>query len=168
MDVLEHLKTRHVDLTLHTPSIASDTATFMLYNLSGQLVGYQQYRPFADKKKSNDSKGRYHTWYKDKVAVWGLESLHLTPGVVFVTEGIFDAARLTECGVSALAVLSNNPSRDVKNFLSSLGSVIVAVCDNDAAGRKLAKLGDVVVYTEDKDLGDSSQEFVDALVARVK
>ncbi len=118
-------------------------ATFYLWNLSGQLVGYQQYRPNGEKKAQNSPReGKYFTYKKQPtVAVWGVESLHLTPNVVFLTEGLFDAARLTERGYSALAVLSNNPSPDLANWLKCLNRRVVAVCDDDAAGRKLAKFG---------------------------
>jgi hypothetical protein len=141
-------------------------ATFYLWNLSGQLVGYQQYRPDGEKKPNNNPKeGKYFTYRKQPtLTVWGVESLHLTPNVVFVCEGLFDAARLTERGVSALAVLSNNPTPDLRNWLTCLNRKVVAVCDNDTAGRKLAKFGDVAVFCEDHDLGDSSDEYVTNLL----
>jgi hypothetical protein len=164
-----HLKQRHLDLELHRPVLDDEAgvATFYLWNLSEQLIGYQQYRPSGDKKKCNDRVlGKYYT-YKDlpTVVVWGVESLHLTPHVVFITEGVFDAARLTELGFSAIAVLGNSSGKDLSNWLALLNRKVVAVCDNDAAGRKLAAFGDVVVFTEDKDLGDSSDEFVSNLLA---
>lgn len=168
MNLTEHLKSRHLDLQLHRPMLdeVEGLATFYLYNLSGQLVGYQQYRPTGEKKPNNNPKlGKYFTYKKQPtLAVWGVESLHLTPNVVFVTEGVFDAARLTELGVSALAVLSNNPSADLRNWLTCLNRLVVVVADNDAAGKRLAKFGDVAVYTDEKDLGDSSEEFVKNLV----
>ena len=164
MDLKQHLQSRHLDLDLHRPMLddAEGVATFYLYNLSGQLVGYQQYRPTGDKKPNNNPKlGKYYTYRKQPtLAVWGVESLHLTPNVVFLCEGVFDAARLTKRGYSALAVLSNNPSPDLRNWLTCLNRRVVAVCDNDVAGRKLAKFGDVVLFTEEKDLGDSDEEFV--------
>lgn len=166
--LLQHLEKRHLDVKLHRPVLdeVERVATFFLYNLSGELVGYQQYRPDADKTNKNNPKdSRYFTYRKKPtVAVWGVESLHLTPKVVFVTEGVFDAARLTKRGVSAVAVLSNDPTQDLRNWLSCLNRRVVAVCDNDEAGRKLAKFGDVCVFTEDHDLGDSSDEFVDKLL----
>ena len=166
--ILEHLKERHVDLELHRPMIdeVERTATFYLYNLSNQIVGYQQYRPESDKTRNNHPKlARYFTYRKQPtLAVWGLESLYLTPHIVFLTEGIFDAARLTERGYSALAALTNNPTKDLRNWLGMLNRKVVAVCDNDAAGRRLAKFGDVAVFTEDKDLGEADDEFVTRLV----
>lgn len=166
--VKEHLVGRHLNLELHRPVVdeVERVATFCLWNLSGQLVGYQQYRPEGEKKPQNNPKqGRYFTYRTQPThAVWGVESLHLTPNVVFLTEGVFDAARLTNRGYSALAMLSNDPSEDVRNWLSCLNRRVVAVCDNDKAGQRLAKFGDVAVFTEDKDLGDSSEDEVTELL----
>lgn len=166
--LVEHLKKRHLDLELHRPvlDLENDVATFYLWNLSGNFCGYQQYRRFGEKKPQNNPKqGKYFTYRKQPtLAVWGVESLHLSPNVVFLTEGVFDACRLTEKGYSALAVLSNNTGTDLKNFLFMLNRKVVAVCDNDDAGRKLAKFGNVAVFCEDHDLGDSTDEFVNTLV----
>ena len=166
--VLEHLKDRHLNVELHRPFVdeVERVATFLLWNLSGQCVGFQQYRPEGEKKPQNNPKqGKYYTFRKQPtLSVWGVESLHLTPHVVFLTEGVFDAARLTERGYSAIAVLSNNPTPDLKNWLMCLNRKVVAVCDNDTAGRRLARFGDQCVFTTDKDLGDSSDEYVTELL----
>jgi hypothetical protein len=166
--VTEHLKDRHLNLELHRPMVdeVERVATFLLWNMSGQCVGYQQYRPEGEKKPQNNPKqGKYFTYRKQPtLAVWGVESLHLSPHVVFVCEGVFDAARLTEKGYSALAVLSNNTGWDLRNFLFMLNRKVVAVCDNDDAGKRLAKFGDVAVFCKDHDLGDSTDEFVNNLV----
>lgn len=163
----EHLKSRHLNLELHRPVLdeTNRVVTFYLWNLSGQLVGIQQYRPDGLKTQSNNPReGKYFTYRKQPtVAVWGVESLHFG-GTIFLCEGVFDACRLTERGCSALAVLSNNPGQDLKNWLDCLGRKVVAVCDNDDAGRRLAKYGHQVVYCHDKDLGDSSDEFVTSLM----
>ena len=167
MNLTEHLRSRHLDLELHRPMLdeVEDVATFYLWNLSGQLVGYQQYRPLGEKKPQNNPKeGKYFTYRKQPtLAVWGVESLKY-PGSVFVCEGVFDACRLTEMGCAAVAVLSNNPTSDLANWLACLNRRVVAVCDNDSAGRKLAKFGDDVVFTYEKDLGDSSEDYVKSLV----
>jgi hypothetical protein len=166
--LVEHLKKRHLDLELHRPvlDLENDVATFYLWNLSGNFCGYQQYRRFGEKKPQNNPKeGKYFTYRKQPtLAVWGVESLHLSPNVVFLTEGVFDACRLTEKGYSALAVLSNNTGKDLSNWLSMLNRKVVAVCDNDAAGKRLAKFGDVAVFCEDHDLGDSTDEYVTKLL----
>jgi hypothetical protein len=166
--VARHLKNRHVDFDLHRPMVDEENrvATFYLYNMTGMLCGYQQYRPDATKSYHNDPNlGRYYTYRKQPtLALFGVESLHLTPHVVFLTEGVFDACRVTSKGYSALAVLSNNPNSELHNFLGCLNRKVVAVCDNDLAGKELAKFGDVAAYTTDKDLSDSSDRFVDDLI----
>lgn len=168
--VLQHLYERHLDVELHQPLVDEEgrVATFLLWNLSEQLVGYQQYRPEGSKEPNNNPKeGKYFTYRKQPtLAVWGVESLHLSPDVVFLTEGVFDAARLTERGYSALAMLSNDPAKEFKNWLWCLNRRVVAVCDNDAAGKRLAKFGDVAAFTEEKDLGDSSDEYVTEFIKR--
>ena len=164
--VLEHLKERHLAVDLHLPIVDEDerVATFFLYDLAGRTAGYHQYRPEGEKKLPNDYKnGKYFTWRKGYLP-WGVESLSLTPHVVFLTEGIFDAARLTKRGYSALAALTNDPQRDFKNWLNLLDRKVVAVCDNDNAGRRLAKFGDVAVFAEDKDLGEADDDYVTRLL----
>jgi DNA primase len=166
----QHLQSRHLDLNLHRPVVddVDRVATFFLYNLSGQVVGYQQYRPEGEKKPQNNPKeGKYFTYRrKDTFGVWGLESLSLNSKVVFLTEGVFDACRLTKLGATALAVLSNNPSSDLRNWLYMMNRKVVAVCDNDEAGKKLAKFGDEAVFTEGSDLGNASESYVEQLLAR--
>lgn len=169
MNIRTHLQQRHLNLELHRPILDEDLniATFLCWNLSGQLVGYQQYNPNGNKKIFNNKlEGKYYTYRKlPTVSVWGLESLHISSGPVFLTEGIFDAARLTNLGFSALATMSNNPPKDYKNWLHLLRRPIVAVCDNDAAGRKLAKFGNFVeIVPEGKDLSDAPESYVRFLV----
>ena len=163
--LVSHLHDRHVDIALHRPviSVEDTVITFFLWNISGQLVGYQQYRPDAPKKQNNPRCGRYFT-YKTPgtVAVWGIESLCFS-GPVFVCEGIFDAARLTEKCKPALAVLSSNPGSSTRNFLRCLGRPTIAVCDNDAAGVQLAKHTTASIAVPEGDLGSATQDFVDYL-----
>jgi len=166
MSVLANLKSRCLDLKTHTAWVDEDegVATLPLWNLSGQMVGYQQYRPEGDKKRFNHPKeGKYFTWRKDKViGVWGLESWSFSQ-TLFVTEGVFDAARLTNRGYSALATLSNDVDSSVARWLWTVRKFrsVVAVCDNDSAGRKLAKCGQTFhVMEEGKDMGDASDEYV--------
>jgi hypothetical protein len=170
MSLLEHLRSRHLDIDLHRPIIdeGEDLATFYLWNMSGQLIGFQQYRRFEEKRPNNNPKmGKYYTYRKQPtLTVWGIESLHLKNDILYVTEGIFDAARLTKKGYPAIAVLSNNPNADLGNWLYCLNRKIVVVADNDKAGKMLAKFGDYAEFTQEKDLGDSSEEFVDKLLKK--
>ena len=169
--VKQHLIERHVDLGLHRPIIDEENniATFLLYNLSGQICGYQQYRPLASKENHNDPRtGRYYTRRTNNTtAVFGLESLKKSTDTVFIVEGIFDATRLTERGYCALAMLSNNPSLTVANFLFALGKRVVAICDADSAGKRLAKFGDVAIFTREKDLGASTETEINDIISKV-
>jgi DNA primase len=163
--VKQHLHSRYFNTNLHAAWVddAEGVATFPLWNLSGKLVGYQQYRPFGDKKKFNNPKdGKYFTYRKDKVVgVWGLESWNLS-NTLFMTEGVFDACRLTARGFSAIAMLANDLDSSTKAWLRAVRSnrCVVAVCDNDTAGRRLAKHGTVAHVVETGDLGDASDEYV--------
>jgi hypothetical protein len=120
MNVIDHLHSRYLDTKLHRVWIDenSKVATFPLWNLSGQLVGYQQYRPGASKERKNDPRdGRYFTRLKDsKIGVWGLESYHLS-NTLFITEGIFDAARISYFGYAAVATLSNDLATPTARWL---------------------------------------------------
>jgi hypothetical protein len=169
MKVSDNLRTRYLDTNLHTVWVDEDegVATFPLWNLSGQMVGYQQYRPSASKKKDNHPKmSRYFTWRKSKVVgVWGLESWNLS-NVLFVTEGTFDAARLTCLGYSAIATLSNDVDVSLKRWLWMVRKTrpVVTVCDNDPAGRRLSLYGHASHTVESGDLGDATDEYVANLV----
>lgn len=166
MTVYQHLLDRHLDTKLHRVWVAEELccASFPLWNLSGQLLGYQRYRPYASKALNNDPRdGRYFTrLVNGDVGIWGLESWNLS-NTLFLVEGLFDAARLTSRGYSAIAVFSNEPSRSAREWLyaSCSNRRVVAVCDNDEAGRKLARYGHMHhVMAEGKDLGEASDSYV--------
>ena len=169
MTVLQNLRSRYFDMNLHTAWVDENegVATFPLWNLSGQLVGYQQYRPSATKKKDNHPKmSRYFTYRKNKVVgVWGLESWNLS-NTLFVTEGTFDACRLTSSGFSAVALLSNDIDASTRKWIFAVKKhrPVVSICDNDAAGLRLAKHGHLSHVVESGDLGDASDEYVANLI----
>jgi hypothetical protein len=168
----DHLKSRHLNFELHRPMLdeVNNVATFYLWNLSGQMTGFLQYRPDGTKDVNNDRDVGKYFHYTSKgcnsLSLFGVESLHLSPNVVFVVEGMFDATRLTEKGYSALALLCNDSNNNLRTFLKLLDRKVVAVCDNDKAGKKLAKFGNYSVVCEDHDLGDSSDEFVNELLRK--
>lgn len=165
-----HLLSRHMNLELHNPVLDNEenVATFYLWNLSGKMVGYQQYRPDATKEKKNDPRsGRYFTVRKSPtVAVWGTESLNLNNNLVFVCEGIFDAARFTNRGFPALAVLSNDPTQDVRNWLGCLARRVVVVCDSGDAGKRLKRLSRESFTVPEGDMGSASEELVSFLLQK--
>jgi len=170
-NIHQHLKDRHLNVELHRPIVdeVEHCASFILWNLSGQLVGYQQYRPLSNKKPFNDPKeSKYFTYIKQPtVTVWGLESFYISNGPIFITEGLFDAARLTNKNQTAFAMLCGNPPKDYYNWLHSLNRPIVAVCDNDPEGKKLAKFANYFEISQgSKDLGDSSDDYVNWLISK--
>ncbi len=173
-NIHSHLSSRFLDTKIHRTLIDEEenVATFFLYNLSGQLVGYQQYRPLGDKNTFQHPKqGKYYT-YRNRnyptVALFGLESYHFTPDILFVVEGVFDATRFTSKGISCVATCCNNPPKDYKNFFTCIPRKTIVVCDSDSAGIKLSKFGDtyVVVPEEYKDLGAAPEEYIDFLIRR--
>jgi hypothetical protein len=170
MNTLSHLHSRYLDTSLHRVWVDEDNslATFPLWNLSGQLLGYQQYRPNADKKIKNDPReGRYFTRLKEgKIGVWGLESFYCS-NTLFVTEGIFDAARLSYFGYAAVALLSYDIGVSTALWLKVVRSYrrVVAVCDSDTSGRRLSKHGSAYCIVEGyKDLGEAPEAYVQDII----
>ena len=176
MTIRDHLVSRGLDLTAYDVIIddVKQLATFLIWNLTGQLVGFQQYNPLGTKSIRNDESVRdqlkYFTFVgiegdrgsdRKRVAVWGLETL-CRSGPVFLTEGIFDAVKLHNIGCAALAALSNDP-KHLGSFLQALGRETIAVCDNDPPGRRLARSCHRFLVVPDPyhDLGDMEQHEVE-------
>lgn len=169
--ISSHLAKRGIDPSKTRVIIDEETedSYFYLYNLSGQIVGYQKYNPNYQKtgqsNLDNPKMAKYFTWVSDeekgkKIAVWGLESFDaMSDEYVFLTEGIFDAARIQEAGYPALAILCNDPSESLKSWLKTLPQKKIVIYDNDKAGRKLIKAGDFA-YTvpSGKDANDLTPE----------
>ena len=160
----------------------SDVAYFPLYNLSGQMVGYQRYNPKGKKDivkadMSDIDNFKYYTYIgvegdkhnRKKIGVYGLHTLDDRP-FVFMVEGIFDAVKLIKLGLPTIAVLGNDP-KQLTSFLFILQKKIYAILDNDVnlAGNKLANLASrsFKVPSPFKDLGDMSlsevRSFISAL-----
>lgn len=157
MDILQHLKDREVR-DFQTIMLAEQSCYFMLYNLSGQLVGYQRYSPIGI-KNCNDTTRKH--WLKHDInqlkyvpfilpsslAVWGLHTYDIHKPL-YIVEGVFDAIILHNLGFSAIAVLGNDP-KPLKSWLRTLPNIKIVVPDNDGEsqkGDKLHKYGDKVVY----------------------
>lgn len=144
--MLKHLLSRHYDPSRyvnHQIDHERRILTTMLHNLSGQCVGFQQYRPDVKEKRHNDpSESRYFTYSRrDTTAVWGLETYDRSKPDVFVVEGVFKAATLHSVGENAIAVLTANPLKMGQFFdLLNLQHNVIAIGDNDKAGAQLVKL----------------------------
>lgn len=161
----------------------SNLATFLIYNLSGKLIGYQQYNPNGSKafRQSPDEKfkdvARYWTYVtkgernKREIAVWGLETYDNSKEL-FVTEGIFDAVKIQNAGYAAVAVLANDPE-PTKEWFRIIGQQkrVIAILDNDEqlAGDKLRNYVPEYYKTPDpyKDLGEMPQEEVNSFIESI-
>jgi DNA primase len=160
---------REMDIYRYSVSYNKETACFLLYNLSGKIVGYQQYRPSAPKSyKNNPKSGRYFTYCKNNIGVFGLESFNYRTDVLFVVEGVFDSVKLHNLGFSAIATLTNNP-KHLSSWLNSLGRITISVSDNDAAGNKLFNICNynLKIPTNYKDLGEMPMEAIKDLIFKL-
>lgn len=105
-------------------------------------MGYQQYRPLADKKaKNHPREGRYFTYLpKDTDGLYGLEQ-DSGIGTLFVVEGIFKALKLHSLGYNAISPLGATPKR-LKPYFKILRATrnLVAIGDNDPAGATLIRI----------------------------
>lgn len=173
-NLIDHLKERHLETDLYqfiTIDPKEGVVTFPLWNLSGQMVGYQVYRPGADKKKKNHPKeGRYYTFLSgDKKSkafgVWGMESLSYSSGYLVVCEGIFDACRLHNHGIPCIAILSSD-TKYFKNLLTCLGRKIIVVEDDH--GSKLGQYTKVTIPDCVNDIGDCTEDQIFSIVSDIK
>lgn len=164
--VADHLRDRYMLVSNYHTFIDEEdrTATFLLFNLSGMICGFQRYRPDADKAKNNDPKlSRYYTYKTPgQIAVFGLETFTWSRPL-FLTEGIFDCVRLHNLGYSAIAALSNDP-KFLAPWLRAISRPIYAICDSGNAGKKLAEYAHFsTVCPEGLDLGSMRTSDVIAL-----
>lgn len=96
--MLEHLKQRSLNPNLYSGvwlGEEENTVTFGMWNLSGQLVGFQQYRPLAGKGRGGDYPNKP---YPQKDYVWDC----LVAAVEVDTKEI--STRLLEAGKSGIQI----------------------------------------------------------------
>ena len=128
------------------------------------MVGYQVYNPSNVKNhKLAPRDQKYYTYVTraddrhPALAVWGLETVSQDKPL-YLVEGVFDACKLHNLGLSALAVMGCDP-KHLQSWLATLPHKKVAVCDGDVSGRKLAKYADHAVFLPlGKDVGDLTVE----------
>lgn len=186
-DVRSHLRHRGVDTGKTNVIIDEESGDtfFFLYNLSGQMVGYQKYNSLYDKKGQDSKllddpkKTKYYNWVGDesnnnkKLAVYGLESYNFNDKYLFITEGIFDIARVHEAGYPGIAVLCNDPTPQLGNWLRTLPQTKIVIFDNDKAGQVLRKFGDhSFSISGGKDLNDltpvEAKIFLDKIIEKLE
>lgn len=159
----QNLEERGMDVSLYSTLVVDEeecAVTFGLYNLSGQLMGYQQYRPNVTEKRTNHPRdSRYFTYRrKQTTAMFGLESLYFRKDILFVQEGVFDVVKLHRLGIPTVAILSSKDTQSLLN-LKLLGRKMYCICDGDEAGRLLAPhCRKSVVLQSGVDAGDLSIE----------
>jgi len=184
-DIKKHLQDRGIDIdkTKVFMDTKTNTATFLLYNLSGKLVGYQLYNPngkkgidYSDRTGRNLSKKdlmKYYTYItreNDKIkhiGVYGLDTYDRNSRYLFVVEGIFDAVKLHRQGLPCIAVLMNHP-KIYKQWFRLLPQQIICIMDNDdnKSGNKMKGICDKA-YTVPKpfnDLGDMNDDEVKSFI----
>lgn len=135
---VEHLRDRGMDHTLYRLSADDEVICFPLYEFGGRWVGYQNYRPFADRNHKNVKLARYFTYLPRGVnGYFGLETLE-RPGPLYLVEGVFKAGVLHRLGFPAVALMGSEVKRH-RNQLSLLRRPLIGIGDNDDAGRKFAR-----------------------------
>lgn len=168
----EHLRERGMKPELYNLHLDEDEglATFLLYNFTGQITGYHQYRPAADKtKKNHPREGRYFTYVKEgQDGFFGTEyephGYNQYSKSLYVVEGVFKASKLHSLGRRAIGVLGNNPKRMKPLFkILSQRYNLIALADNDDAGMKLLNLIGRGVQTP-VDVDEMTNEDLSALL----
>jgi hypothetical protein len=110
----------------------------------GRYVGHQRYFWRKPKLRNNDEQGRYVSTFLPE---YNLTAFYGWPqcrgvGPLFVTEGIWDSIRVSNCGFDCIALLCNSPNIQLRKYIRLLanGAVIVALIDKDEnkAGEQLA------------------------------
>ncbi len=167
MDLIKHLLSRNYDPTRyknHVLDFQESVLTVYLSNLSGQFVGFQQYRPLVETKKENKpSDNRYFTLCQRGVnACWGIETLDPTKKDLFLVEGIFKASALHMLGYNALALLTSHP-KPMKSWLHTMNYNLIGIGDNDAAGKGMLKIAGKGFQSE-KDLDEYTLEELQYLI----
>jgi len=171
MTIEEHLANRRMrDSSI---VLGDDCCYFLLWTLSGKLVGVQKYNPDGKKEyrgslRREDPKSpklKYVTYVAEgEIGVWGLHTIKEDSSLLFITEGIFDAAMIHNAGYPAIALLGND-QKQMKPWLRMLPYHKIAICDNDKAGLLLAKYGDEFhTFDKAKDLNDASEEDANSFI----
>lgn len=128
--------------------------TFPLYDITHNLIGYQQYRPDGDKKSHEKECAKYWTHHLPGTSrFWIPKTYDSSKRIVFVQEGIFSATPLVTLGHNVVAILSSDNKDALKN-LRIQGHYLIGICDGDQAGKKLSRhLDDAIILPEGEDVG---------------
>lgn len=173
-DIEAHLASRGVDPTKTRVIMdkKSGVATFLLFNLSGKMVGYQEYNPREQKVRNNA--GRYFTYIMGKkkekeIGVWGTETITKSKNYLFLVEGIFDAVKVHNAGEPCIAMLGNASNKGIKSWFSILRKKLIVIYDDDQGGKQLRKYGhySFTCPAPYNDLGDMPQNEVNDFIQSI-
>ena len=169
MNLVKHLLQRKYDPSRYVNQVLdveNCVLSVFMYNLTGQINGFLQYRPLVtDKSTPNTPDGRYFNATRSNVnSVWGLETLNYQKKDLYIVEGLFKASALHMIGENALSVNGNNPVK-LRSWLHTLDFNLIGIGDDDSAGRYLPRIaGKGFQY---KDLDElTSEELYDLLRER--
>lgn len=145
-------------------SESQDMVTIPVHSPDGMLVGFVgrsvEGKEFKNTPKLPKGKTLFNL-YRVK-----------TSRKVYVVESSFDAIRLDQCGMPAVATLGSNVSNIQTELLKKYFNDIIVIADNDDAGNSMAKrlqekLGAKVsvlhLETKYKDIGDMDDVDIKAL-----
>lgn len=135
---------------LSSTIVCEDCVYFLLYNLSGQLVGVQRYNPTGNKVNRNEERRikygkevrnlKYVSYVSEgQIGIYGLHT-YRTNEDLYIVEGVFDCTILHNLGLSAIAVLTSDP-KPFRSWLNTLPNRKIAIPDND--DNRLTKYGDI-------------------------
>jgi len=145
-------------------SEAQDMVTIPVHSPDGMLVGFVG--------RSVEGKDFKNTPKLPKGKTLFNLSKTKTSRRVYVVESSFDAIRLDQCGMPAVATLGSNVSNIQTDLLNKYFNDIIVIADNDDAGSKMSqrlqdKLGAKVsvlhLETQYKDIGDMEDSEIKAI-----
>ena len=145
-------------------SEAQDMVTIPVHSPDGMLVGFVG--------RSVEGKDFKNTPKLPKGKTLFNLSKTKTSRRVYVVESSFDAIRLDQCGMPAVATLGSNVSNIQTDLLNKYFNDIIVIADNDDAGNKMSqrlqdKLGAKVsvlhLETQYKDIGDMEDSEIKAI-----
>jgi DNA primase len=95
---------------------------------------------------------------------------------VYVVESSFDAIRLDQCGIPAIATLGSNVSKSQVELLTKHFNSVIVIPDNDEAGKDMAakviekmesRASVIGIPKRFKDIGDMTDDDISELTKRI-
>lgn len=127
-------------------------------------IGYQRYRWNTTKRRGNEDgrHQRYYTHVQEQykgMAAYGWDNC-FGHGPLFVTEGIFDALKVTNNWWDCIATTTNQPTKQFRQWFNMItgGRRTIAIMDDGEPRQRWLNWCDEAYYTPDPyhDLGDMS------------